>query len=201
MGASQKFSTLSFEVKIIQAKSVESISRGYLFVRCYLPAGGKKRIQLNTREIPTKSDHVWNDFFSLECSTGTESSIDLEHESLVLELRWRNTVPILGKIGGSKLLGRAEIPWKEVLESPNMVLDKWVSTVSSGNRVLEGIKPPKLQVVIGVGVPAKAETETARRRRSMAENWDECGCKDRHVFGCDNDEYDIFALTAAIELL
>ncbi|KAL5556333.1 hypothetical protein UlMin_038569 [Ulmus minor] len=199
MGASQNFSTLSFEVKIIQAKSVESISRGYLFVRCYLPAGGKRRIQLNTSEIPTKSDHVWNDSFSLECSTGTESSINLEQQSLVLELRWRNTVPILGKIGGSKLLGRVEIPWKEVLESPNMVLDKWVSTVSSGNRVLEGIKPPKLQVVIGVGVPAKAET--ARRRRSTAENRNECGCKDGHVFGCDNDDYDIFALTAAIELL
>ncbi|KAM7513633.1 hypothetical protein LguiA_003216 [Lonicera macranthoides] len=44
----------------------------------------------------------------------------------VFELRWRNNTSILGRIRGSRLLGRAEIPWKSVFESPDMKLEKWI---------------------------------------------------------------------------
>lgn len=108
-------------------------------------------------------------------------------------------MPVFGRIGGSQLLGRAEIPWKEVLESPNMELDKWVTMVprSTSGRALEGVKLPKLQIGIKVGVQAEVGMEKRRQRR--AKKWDECGCEDVHGYGCSCSDYDIFALAAALE--
>lgn len=209
MGNPQSFSCLSLELKIIQAKNVETKTRGDLFVRCYLPGGSnKKRIGLNTKEIRTKNDHVWNESFSLECS-GIGGSMDItkpRQESLVFELRWRKRVPVIGTSAfvGSKLLGRAEIAWKEVIESPNMVLDKWVTMVNSsgGDRVFKGgLKPAKLKVEIRVRVWTEEEILGKTTVKMGKKNLDECGCKDGHHHGqyaCD-EYYDVFALAATLE--
>lgn len=196
MGIQSQLSSLTCELRVIQAKNIEFIkTTGNLFVRYHFSAGGNKRIRLNTREISTKSDHVWNESISMECN-GTDSFLQ---ETVVFELRWRNTVPVFGRIGGSQLLGRAEIPWKEVLESPNMELDKWVTMVprSTSGHALEGVKLPKLQIGIKVGVQAEVGMEKRRQRR--AQKWDECGCEDGHGYGCSCSDYDIFALAAALE--
>ncbi|KAG7983169.1 hypothetical protein I3843_04G091300 [Carya illinoinensis] len=203
MGASQQFSSLSCKLTIKQAKQVEFKSTGSLFVRCYISAGNNKRIRLNSREISSRSDLSWNESLSLDCF-GTHDTMDnLKQENVIFELRWRNKVPVLGRniIGGSKLLGRAEIPWKKVYESPNMEMEKWITMIpTSGCVLVEGVKPPKLQVGIKVEVPAMVEKE--RRRSSnygKGKKWDECGCKDGHGHGCSCEDYNIFALAAALE--
>lgn len=49
-----------------------------------------------------------------------------KNENIVFELRWSNTILVIGrKIGGSQLLRKEEVSWKEVVESPNTVLNKW----------------------------------------------------------------------------
>ncbi|KAF3441055.1 hypothetical protein FNV43_RR19341 [Rhamnella rubrinervis] len=205
MGASQQFSSLSCELRIKQAKNIEYFkSTGKVFVRCYLSAGNNKRIQLNTTEIPVKSDrYVWDQSFSLECY-GAEDCSSLKQESVVFELRWRSSVPVFGRRRSSQLLGRAEIPWKEIIEPRNMVLDKWV-TVDSCTRHggLEGVKPAKLEVGIRAGVPAavqEVETAVKRRERRVKKYLDEsCGCKYGHGHGCTCGDYEIFALVAALE--
>ncbi|KAL4645363.1 hypothetical protein ACB092_02G230100 [Castanea dentata] len=198
MGAPQNFSSLSCELRIIQAKNVEFKSTGSFFVRYYLSAGSNKGIRLNTREISSKSDLSWNESFSLDCFGGQDSMDNLKQENVVFELRWRNKAPVLGKIGGSKLLGRAEIPWNQVFESPNMEIEKWVTMVSTGGHVLEGDKPPKLQVGMGIQVSAMVEMERRTHGKVNKREY-ECGCKNGHDYSCTCGDYEIFALTAALE--
>ncbi|KAI9113695.1 hypothetical protein K1719_014946 [Acacia pycnantha] len=193
MGLSQKFPSFSCELRIIQAQNVEfnSKRKGNLFSRFYLSAGTNKRIQVNTRKISSQSVPFWDESFCLDCSCTQEFLETLKQESLVLEVRQSNTALVVGKILGSRLLGRAEIPWKEVFESPNMEFKEWVKMdLENGN----GVKPIKLQVEIKIQVPSASEMENKIRRRSM-NNWDECGCKESsHDHG-----HDIFAIAAALE--
>ena len=197
MGAPQLLSSLSCELRIIQAKNVEFKSKGSFFVRYYLSAGNNKGIRLNTREISSKSDLSWNESFSLDCFGNQDSMDNLKQESVVFELRWRNKVPVLGKIGGSQLLGRAEIPWKQVFESPNMEIENWVTMASTRRHVLEGAKPPKLQVGMRIQVSAMVEME-GRTQRKVNKREYECGCINGHDYSTCGD-YEIFALTAALE--
>ncbi|EEF31116.1 conserved hypothetical protein [Ricinus communis] len=192
--------SLSCEISIVQAKNLELKSHGNLFVRYYLSSGHNKRIQINTQEISSKSDLFWNEFFSLEC-LGTQDSINnLKQESVVFELRWRNTKSILGKIGGSQLLGRAKIPWKTVLESPKMEIEKWVMMVSKKNCsvLADDVKPPSVQIALRVRVPEMVAMEKRNGKLRKWEN-DDCGCcKDS---GCRCQDYEIFASVAAFEAL
>ncbi|KAF9681886.1 hypothetical protein SADUNF_Sadunf05G0049700 [Salix dunnii] len=126
--------------------------------------GKNKRIQLNSREISSKSNLVWNESFSLEC-LGTDDSINnLKQETVVFELRWRNINPILAKIGGSQLLGRAEVPWQTVLESPNLEMEKWVMLVPKKGSVPDDVKPPSVQIAMKARVPEMAEMAKKNRR-------------------------------------
>uniref|UniRef100_A0A6N2LZ78 C2 domain-containing protein n=1 Tax=Salix viminalis TaxID=40686 RepID=A0A6N2LZ78_SALVM len=183
--------------KILQAKNVEFKSHGSLFVRYYLSTGNNKRAQLNSREISAKADLFWNESFSL-CQH--EDSINsLKQQTVVFELRWRSTNPILGKVRGSQLLGRAEVPWKTVLESPKLEMEKWVRMVSNKGVVPDDVKPPSVQIAMRVRVPAMAEMEKTKRRNGRLKRWDDCGCcKDS---GCRCEDYDIFVLVAALEAL
>ncbi|XP_050204687.1 uncharacterized protein LOC126654753 [Mercurialis annua] len=195
--------SLSCEINIVQAKNLNLKSHGNLFVRYYLSSRNNKRIQLNTQEISSKSNLIWNESFSLEC-LGTQDSINnLKQETVVFELRWRNTKPILAKIGGSKLVGRAEIPWKTVVESPRMEIEKWVMMVSEKNcrGVVNDYKLPSVQIQMKVKVQEIVILEKMKKRNGKLRDWknDECGCcKDS---GCKCQDYEIFALVAAFEAL
>ncbi|XVF17236.1 hypothetical protein REPUB_Repub10bG0102500 [Reevesia pubescens] len=207
MGISNFISSLSCELRILQSKNIEPKSSGNLFVRYFLSAGNNKRIQLNSQEIHSKSEQlIWNESFSLEFSGAEESINDLKQQTLVFELRWRRTIPVVfGKLGKSQLLGRAEMPWKAVFESPNMEIDKyWVTMVSMNDRVLESLKPPSLQISMKVVLrgPAMVEIEKKKKNRKerLNNNWDGCGCKDIGR-GCNScADYEIFALAAVMEL-
>lgn len=198
MGASHFLSSLCCELRILQAKNMETKYPGNLFVRYYL---NNRRIKLNSHEISSRSELIWNEPFSLECSGTEESLDDLKKQTVVFELRWRSAMPVLGKMGKSQLLGRAEMPWKAVFESPNMEIEKyWLPMESSTKgRVLENLKPPSLQISMKLLVqgplPVKIEKNKRRERGG-------CGCKDigeLYSFACA--DYEVFALAAAMEAL
>ncbi|XVF58972.1 hypothetical protein PTKIN_Ptkin07bG0109600 [Pterospermum kingtungense] len=207
MGVSHFLPSLRCELRILQAKNIQLKSPvpGNLFIRYSLPAGNNKRIQLNSQEISSKSDSelmIWNESFSLECSGAQESLNYLKQQSVVFELRWRSTMPVLGKMGKSQLLGRAEMPWKAVFESPNMEIDKyWLPMVSMNDRVLHCLyKPPSIQISMKLGRgPEVVEIEKKRKER-LKNNRDGCGCKDV-CRGCSCADYELFAVAAAMEAL
>ncbi|XP_004502430.1 uncharacterized protein [Cicer arietinum] len=185
----------SCEVRIIQARNIEFIkSTKNLFARLYLPTGNNKRIQLNTKNVSTKSVPFWNESFNLDCSCPHEFLENLKQQSLVLELRQR-------KMLGSHLVGKGEIPWKVILESQNMELKKWLKMdLVSGSDCKEGmLKAPEVEVEIKIRVASIIEME--KQNRKMLNNWNECGCKHGHdpnVWCCAED-CNIFAFGAALE--
>ncbi|CAL1376756.1 unnamed protein product [Linum trigynum] len=204
---------LSCEIVIHQAKNVEEFmtmnkssykSKGGLFLRCYLSAGNKKKIQLDTNEIPSTSDHPsWNESFSLDCS-GTQESINaLQTSSVVFELRWRSSTgnTILG-LGGSKLVGRAELPWQSVMEAPGMEIEKWVVMNPKNSSRLDGVKPPSVKIGMRVRLPIAMEMKKKNSRNEKIRDVKyECPCH-RHSGGCNFCEgYDVLALVAAFEAL
>ncbi|OVA14185.1 C2 calcium-dependent membrane targeting [Macleaya cordata] len=199
MDPSQNPSSLNCELRIIRAKNLDFLTTGNLFVRYYLLNQNNQRIQLNTREIPLSSmiDPFWNELISLECSGAKNVTDKLSRQSVVFELRWRNTNSILGNIIGSKLLGRAEISWMEVLESKELSIEKWVTTISKNSRIFEGLKPAALQIGMKITVPGTVDTSKRRNKIIRSRNWNECGCKHG---GCNDRDDDIFTLAAALEV-
>ncbi|CAJ1855918.1 unnamed protein product [Sphenostylis stenocarpa] len=195
MDQSHKLSSFSCELRIIQAQNVEAIkSARNLFARLYLPSGNNKRIQLNTKKVSSNINHVpfWNESFSLDCSCPQEFLESLKKERLVLELRQ-------SKIWGSHVVGKGEIPWKAILESPKMELKEWVKMdlVSGSSDCDEdgvNFKAPEVQVEINI------ENKSNRRKR-LTKKWDECGCKHGHDLNawCSAEDYDILALGAVLE--
>ncbi|KAJ0096764.1 hypothetical protein Patl1_27239 [Pistacia atlantica] len=203
----QYLSSLSCELRIIKAKNIEfnkSTSKGGLFVRYYLSAGNSKRIELNTKEIsPSSGNLIWNESFSLECLGSEDSISNLKQQNVVFELRWRRTTPsFLGKKCKSQLLGRAEISWEKVLESPKMEIENWVvmtSKQTNNTRVYnEDVKPPSVQVAMKVEVPKLVEMKRNESLKKRGHH-EECGCGDVGAFHCV--DYELFALVGALEAL
>lgn len=194
MDTTQKLSSsFSCEIRIFEAKNIEFKSPKNLFVRYYLSTGKNQRIRLNTRKISSTSDFIWNESFSLECLGSKQSIHILKQATVVFELRQAKIHPVFGRVLGSLLLGRAEIPWNHVFESPNMEIERWVSLVSAR----EGFKQPKLSVGMSVRVPE--EIEMGKNRRFKKWNDDECGCESKVAHFCADHE--VFALAAAMEFL
>ncbi|KAI5669889.1 hypothetical protein M9H77_19742 [Catharanthus roseus] len=207
MDASPSASNFCCELKIISAKDVDQLksSGDHLFIRCYLSAGNDRRVQLNSREIPTNSNPIWDDSFSLEC-LGTEESINsVRQGNVIFELRSRNklsSVPIFGKFGGSKLLGRAEFPWKTVFESQNMEIETWVRMILKNGRVTnEHVKPPAVKISMKIRVLEEERSKNPKNDRLRGwDNNNECCCLACN--GCHScADFDIFALGFALEAL
>lgn len=119
--------------------------------------------------------------------------LNLKEESVFFELRWRNSKPFLGKVGGSQLLATAEMPWKHAFDAPKMEFQRWVAmTVNEeDNKLLkqeDGVKPPSLQITMKIDVPAAVtsvvsmEEMRKHRRKERLKAWDDCGCKSN--LGC-----------------
>ncbi|CAJ2667831.1 uncharacterized protein LOC123903942 [Trifolium pratense] len=185
----------SCELRIIQARNIEFVKPAKnLFARLYLPTGNNKRIQLNSKNVSTKSLPFWDESFNLDCSCPQEFLESLNQQSLVLELRQK-------KIWGSQLIGKGEIPWKVILESQNMELKKWLKMdLVDGSDYKEGMfTTPGVEVEIKIKVTSVAEMEKQNKRR--LNNWNECGCKNGHDHQawCNTEDCDIFALGAALE--
>ncbi|KAL9229732.1 hypothetical protein vseg_005167 [Gypsophila vaccaria] len=159
------------------------------------------------------NDHVfWNESFSLECNGAQTSIDDLKEENIVFELRMRNTSPnLLGKRGGSQLIARAEITWKSVFDTPDMVTLEWVSMTRAEKVKCEEHccmeSPPALQVGIKVEctdlsrkVVSSEETKT-RRRRERLKNWDGCGCISCNEGCCSCVDNELLFVGASLDYL
>ncbi|KAL8047161.1 hypothetical protein ABFX02_08G221300 [Erythranthe guttata] len=178
-----------------------------LFVRCYLPAGNTTRssVILDSREsIMTSSSPMpmsdttttvdWNQTISLDCSGSKESIERLRQETLVLELRRRSAAPFVGRLRGSKLVGKAEVPWRTLLpdSTESMEIEKWIPMLPENggvNVVNYRDKLPAVQMAM------KISQRTERKKISGA-----CGCVDG---GYSNScvDYEFFAIEAALEAL
>ncbi|KAM7261595.1 hypothetical protein ACFE04_020672 [Oxalis oulophora] len=192
MGA---LSSLTCELNIIQAKNLELKLKGSFFVRCYLSTNNNKSVKLNSQEIylNSNSNLIWNESFSLECLGSKESIKNLKDQAVVFELRWRRRTR-RSAFEKSKLVGRAEVPWKMVFELPNMEMEKWIMLEGSSSGEM---KPASLQVGLKVRVPQAMEKKmNSNKRRLKNNNWDEC-CD--HYGGCSCKDYEMFALVAAFE--
>lgn len=103
-------------------------SGGELFLRCHVPAGGGRAIQIDSRgaEQPDGSGETttgaravsWRDVASLSCDGSPACVRELvDRGTVVFEVRrrrgGRRRAVMLGKVLGSELVGRAEVPWKD----------------------------------------------------------------------------------------
>lgn len=166
---------------------------GVVFVRCNLSAGNNKKVKLHSQEkiVSSESDTItWNQTFSLDCSGDHESINWLRKEALVFELRWRSFIGRI--IGGSKLVGRGEIPWGTFLDSTNVEIEKWVSMIPQNGR-LDDDELPAVQIALKIqesdhGEVVEREKVCEGSRACM----DYCGCK-----SCVY--YEFFAIEAALE--
>ncbi|KAL5982172.1 hypothetical protein ACLOJK_016241 [Asimina triloba] len=190
-------SSLTCELSIVSAKNIDFLPPGTLFVRYYLMGKNGKRIRLNSREIPSTCDPCWEERVVLACNSTADPRNELGRQTVVFELRWRVKAPVLvGRIVGSKLLGRVEIPWKDALEAKDMVMNKWATLTTTGC-VSVGLKPPALQLMMKVRVPEIVEKPKLRKAAGST-RWEECGCSDGSCRS--GEDHDIFALAACASL-
>ncbi|KAF9623774.1 hypothetical protein IFM89_005281 [Coptis chinensis] len=198
MGASQNLSPLICELKVIRAKNLEFVSTGNLFLRYHLLTGNDKRIRLKIQEVPSTCDLYWNESTTLECLGAEDTMNKLKQQSVVFELRWRKPSTMFGKFGvGSKLLFRTEIAWKDVLNSTNLSIEKWITSAKTSKFVPEGLKPPALQISMNIQDPRTLKIPK-RSHAVRSINGNVCGCKNGECNGRDDD---IFALAAALDVL
>ncbi|CAN4106497.1 unnamed protein product [Withania somnifera] len=174
----QDYSSLSCEIQIIRARNIEQISslgKSNLFVRCCLQAGNNRR-----------------------------SVNMMKQGTVIFEIRSRKYLSVFGKnIGGSQLLGKAEIPWKRVFESTEMEIEEWTILTAPSKNINEDVKPPAVKTAMKVKV--KEATKVNKNNR-LRKSWDEscackgyCGCNSSNIFSAD--DYEIFALGAALDAL
>ncbi|KFK25347.1 hypothetical protein AALP_AA8G100800 [Arabis alpina] len=193
MGIVENLCSLKFLVKIVEARNVElKASLSTLFVRFYLYAGNNRKIELNTKEICSRSNQdvmFWNQSFGLECQ-GKETAVDeLKQENVVFELRRRKTSSFLRKWSRSELVGRGKISWKSVIESDGMEIERFVVMGEMKDRILEDFnKPLLLKIALKVQASKMVNTKIVK---------DVCVCRDCRECNCL--DYEAFVVACALD--
>ncbi|KAM0833895.1 hypothetical protein ACQ4PT_063958 [Festuca glaucescens] len=86
-----------------------------LFLRCHVPAGGGRTIQVHSQSAEAHVGDVvsWRDVASLTCDGSAACVRELvDTRSVVFEVRRRRR-KVMGRAVGSVLVGRAEVAWRE----------------------------------------------------------------------------------------
>ncbi|GLJ46766.1 hypothetical protein SUGI_0986310 [Cryptomeria japonica] len=179
--------SVQLKLDVVGAKNIalQPGCKGSLFVRYYL----NKKIAVNTKEVEASPEPHWGETFCLECGgKGMDqmlSALIMESESVVFELRWRRRREIFGG-SKSKVLGRLEVSWEELLSSPTLSLSKWFPLGKEGKQdVPLPLLTPALQIAMSVTVAAEThrqkiskcseESKNVSRRLRRLER-DECAC-------------------------
>uniref|UniRef100_A0A0E0KRC5 Uncharacterized protein n=1 Tax=Oryza punctata TaxID=4537 RepID=A0A0E0KRC5_ORYPU len=183
-------------VKVVRVAGVEARPEGGggggLFVRYYVPAGdGKRRIRVDTREVPCGDDgeedgEFWGELARFERRGG--GGVPASVGGIVFELRWRprrRSPAFLGR-PSSRLLARGELACQDdvaVTPAPASSGSTWLR-LSPACRELSGFKAPKLLVEVrmihaAVGTVSAADNYGAvKATRSFGSvNYQHC-CRD-----------------------
>ncbi|XP_008790834.1 uncharacterized protein LOC103707903 [Phoenix dactylifera] len=177
--------SLECELKVGRLANFDLDLPGNLFVRYYIFPGNGRRIRVDTQEIRSTGNPRWNELASFECWGASDPIGELlEHQSIVFELRWRRTMPVLGRFTGSKLLGRGKLAWKDVLGTSDASLERWVSFVTT-SRGLNGLKSPTLFIEMKVNVVNVKYKGRVGHLMSLKD----CGCKHCDWIGSEEDMF------------
>lgn len=105
----------------------------------------------------------------------------LEPHTAVFELRRRPRARSLLS-SGSKLLGRAEVAWKEVLASPKMSVRRCVRFGPLSSEWSGGLKTPGLWVEMKVEAMEFSAVSSTQRV-----GMEKCGCRKSEGFGTEEE--------------
>ncbi|XBI53595.1 uncharacterized protein [Aegilops tauschii subsp. strangulata] len=156
---------------------------GALFLRCHVPAGGGRTIQIDSQSAEaerragdrsTSTDVVsWRDVASLACDGSPACVRELaDTRSVVFEVR-RRQKKIMGRAGSSELLGRAEVAWRDVgVPAVERRVALAVSGRSKGGAARNDPAP-----VMSVRMSVRVLETTAPVRRNVDSQRETCGCE------------------------
>ncbi|KAL4579755.1 hypothetical protein LXL04_015920 [Taraxacum kok-saghyz] len=183
MDAIKSPSSFHFELKIVSAKNIQvTNSKDYLFVRCYLSAGNNKRVRLESQEVFQNQLIFWKESFSLDV-IATQPMDAIVQGTVIFELRSRtNTTSVLqhliganAKRRGSQLLGRCEVSWRSIFESPNTESERWLVLRPKKAKT----KAPSICVSVKIQTPQVEimnETKTKDFNKQKNKLDESCGC-------------------------
>ncbi|VVB18078.1 unnamed protein product [Arabis nemorensis] len=197
----KKFHSLKCQVRIVEARNVKIKSQASttMFVRFYLSAGQHKKIEVNTREICSKSDKlVWDQSFGLECQGNEEAIEELKQQRVVFELRRKKTSSFLRKSSRSEVVGRGEVSWDSVFESPGMEIERFVVMGESKDRILDDEKPVLLKIALQVQALEMEKMMLINKKEKRLEKLCVC-CSSRDCGSCNCLDYEAFALACALD--
>ncbi|CAL9128135.1 unnamed protein product [Musa acuminata var. zebrina] len=178
-------SHLRCEIRVGRLSNFDLDLPGNPFIRYYVFAGHGRRIRIDTKEVIPTGNPCWDELATIECQGSSDPVRELlEPHTVVFELRRRSRrIPLLGRFTGSKLLGMAEVAWKEVLASPDMSLKRCVRFASLSSEFY-GLKPPCLSVEMKVEAVKSLSNKQRSGRRPAMEG---CACRSSERFGSEED--------------
>ncbi|RRT34056.1 hypothetical protein B296_00055697 [Ensete ventricosum] len=185
MSKCSETSHLRCEIKVDRLSNFDLDLPGNPFIRYYVVAGRGRRIRIDTKEATPTSNPCWDELATIECQGASDPVRELlEPHAVVFELRRRSRrIPLVGRFTRSKLLGTAEVAWKDVLASPDMSLKRCARFASSSSE-FDGLKPPSLSVEMKVeAVKAPRNKQRSGRRPAM----EGCACRSSERFGSEED--------------
>jgi hypothetical protein len=197
----KKLRSLKCQVRIVEARNVEIKSQAStLFVRFYLSAGHNRKIEVNTRELSSKSDQLmWDQSFGLECQ-GDEAAVkELKQQRVVFELRRKKKSTFIRKSSKSEVVGRGEVSWESVFESPGMEIERLVVMGESKNWVLEDERPLLLKIALKVQALEEMEKMLIKNDKKTEKLC--CVCSSRDCGSCSCLDYEAFALVCALDCI
>lgn len=108
---------LRCEISTVSVTGLGCCGGGELFLRCHVPAGGGRAIQIDSRGAGQTGGEalLWRDVASLSCD-GSPACVRqlVDQGSVVFEVRRRRgRAALLGRVRGSELVSRAEVPWRD----------------------------------------------------------------------------------------
>ncbi|KAH7652749.1 hypothetical protein IHE45_19G037600 [Dioscorea alata] len=174
--------SIHYQLNILNLKNLDSLHHLHeqLFIRCYIPIASNKRFRIETQQLPFHT--------SIDIKSNSKSIKDLlKKHNIIFELRLRNPKSMFKFVSKSKLLGKAEISWMDILHANEKSMEKCISFIMFHWLSID-IKPPSLMV--------KMEALVTGETRKMINGGHECDCEACHWIGCEEDVF--LAATAAL---
>ncbi|CAN6219569.1 unnamed protein product [Urochloa humidicola] len=185
---------------------------GELFLRCHVPAGGGRAIQIDRSgadqpyggetTTPPGAAVSWRDVASLSCDGSPARVRELvERGAVVFEVRRRRRALLMGRVLGSELVGRAVVPWRNAAGgSGDVAVAMELAAPSGRRRVLLGEEAPAIVLSARMSVRVSETPVPAGRRRRAGVGSSAAQHPHQWQSGCDCEwsvgDEDVFAAVA-----